>query len=154
LYWRDIDKLRSELSMEDCSPELRAIVGTECREPYRELLRGVRDRLAHTREVIGAQLKGDMLDETGIYRDTNDLLQPLLLCYDSLIACNMQAIADDELTNIIRRVACFGLELLKLDIRQESTRHTEVLSAITEYLQLDNYGQKDETNVNLFISRT
>jgi phosphoenolpyruvate carboxylase len=75
----------------------------------------------------------------------------LLLCYDSLIACNMQAIADDELTNIIRRVACFGLELLKLDIRQESTRHTEVLSAITEYLQLDNYGQKDENQRQAFL---
>ena len=151
LYWRDIENLRSELSMEDCSPELRAIVGTECREPYRELLRGVRDRLAHTRDVISAHLKGDMLDETGIYRNTKDLLEPLLLCYDSLSACNMQAIADDELTNIIRRVACFGLELLKLDIRQESTRHTEVLSAITEYLQLDNYGQKDENQRQQFL---
>jgi phosphoenolpyruvate carboxylase len=151
LYLRDIDKLRSELSMEDCSPELRIIVGIECREPYRELLRGVRDRLAHTREVIGAQLKGDMLDDAGIYRDTNDLLAPLLLCYDSLSDCNMQVIADDELTNIIRRVACFGLELLKLDIRQESTRHTDVLSAITEYLQLDDYTQKNETQRQAFL---
>ena len=39
LYWRDIDALRAELSMEDCSPALRALVGADCREPYRELLR-------------------------------------------------------------------------------------------------------------------
>jgi phosphoenolpyruvate carboxylase len=92
-----------------------------------------------------------MLDETGIYRDTNDLLEPLLLCYDSLIACNMPDIAHDELTNIIRRVSCFGLELLKLDIRQESTRHTQVLSAITQYLQLEDYAQKNETQRQAFL---
>ena len=34
---------------------------------------------------------------------------------------------------------CFGIELLKLDIRQESTRHRQAISAITEYLGLGNF---------------
>ena len=61
LYWRDIDALRAELSMEDCSPALRAIVGEDCREPYRELLREVRDRLALTREFHGGRFRGEII---------------------------------------------------------------------------------------------
>ncbi len=151
LYWRDIDALRAELSMEDCTPAVRAIVGEQCREPYRELLREVRDRLGLTRDVINARLRGENVDDSGSYRCVEDLLQPLLLCHDSLVACNMQAIADDELTNIIRRIACFGLELLKLDIRQESGRHSEVLEAITQYLQLDSYLAKNEAQRQAFL---
>jgi len=151
LYWRDIDALRGELSMQDCSPELRAIVGEQCREPYRELLRTVRDRLAATRDWLGARLRGEWWDDSQIYQDNEQLLQPLLLCYDSLIHCNMQDIANDELTNIIRRVACFGLQLLKLDIRQESTRHSEALTAITDYLNLGRYQQWDEQQRRQFL---
>lgn len=39
----------------------------------------------------------------------------------------------------MRQVACFGLSLVKLDIRQESERHVEVVDAITQYLGLGSY---------------
>jgi len=151
LYWRDIDALRSELSMHDCSPALRAIVGEQCQEPYRELLRTVRDRLAATRDWLNARLRGEQGDDSHIYQHSTQLLQPLLLCYESLIACNMHDIAQDELSNIIRRVACFGLQLLKLDIRQESTRHSDALNAITDYLQLGHYQQWNEAQRREFL---
>ncbi len=61
-------------------------------------------------------------------------LQPLLLCYRSLIASNLPEIANGKLLDFIHRVNCFGIELLKLDIRQESGRHRQAISAITEYL--------------------
>ena len=151
LYTRDIDTLRAELSMEDCSPELRAVVGNVA-EPYRELLRTVRDRLALTRDTIAAQLKGHVVDnQAAIYSHNQDLLEPLLLCHRSLLACNMPDIAHDELSNIIRRVACFGLELLKLDIRQESTRHTDTIEAICQYLKLDSYQAKNEAERQAFL---
>jgi phosphoenolpyruvate carboxylase len=51
-------------------------------------------------------------------------------------------------------VACFGLELLKLDIRQESTRHTEALSAITDYLKLGAIHKNEAQRQAIFISRT
>ena len=151
LYWRDIDALRAELSMQDCSPALRAVVGDNCREPYRELLRGVRDRLAATRDWLTARLRGEIYDDSQIYQHSEQLLHPLLLCYDSLISCNMANIAHDELANIIRRVACFGLQLLKLDIRQESTRHKDALNAITDYLQLGDYQEWNETQRREFL---
>src|SRR5207247_5534962 len=52
LYWREIDALRYELSMRDGSDELRARVGNAS-EPYRALLKDVRDRLAYTRDCLG-----------------------------------------------------------------------------------------------------
>lgn len=151
LYWRDIDALRADLSMQDCSAELRAVVGDHCREPYRELLRTVRDRLAATRDWLTARLRGEFYDDSQIYQHSEQLLQPLLLCYESLMSCNMQDIAHDELSNIIRRVACFGLQLLKLDIRQESTRHSNALNAITHYLQLGHYQQWNEAQRREFL---
>lgn len=45
--------------------------------------------------------------------------------------CGDKIIADGSLKTFIRRVSTFGLSLMKLDIRQESTRHTEVIDAIT-----------------------
>jgi hypothetical protein len=53
-------------------------------------------------------------------------------------------IADGLLTDTIRRLKCFGVTLLPLDIRQESTVHTETLDAITRYLGLGSYAQWDE----------
>lgn len=37
------------------------------------------------------------------------------------------------------QVSCFGLGMVALDIRQESTRHTDALDAITTYLGLGSY---------------
>lgn len=37
------------------------------------------------------------------------------------------------------QVVCFGLGLVKLDVRQESTEHSNAISFITEYLGLGSY---------------
>ena len=39
----------------------------------------------------------------------------------------------------MRQVSCFGLGLVKLDIRQESDRHTDVMDAITNHLGIVSY---------------
>ncbi|HNC86987.1 MAG TPA: phosphoenolpyruvate carboxylase, partial [Agitococcus sp.] len=103
------------------------------------------------RDWLTARLRGEIYDDSQIYQHSEQLLQPLLLCYESLISCNMADIAHDELANIIRRVACFGLQLLKLDIRQESTRHKDALNAITDYLQLGDYQEWNETQRREFL---
>lgn len=151
LYWRDVDALRWQLSMEQCSPALRALVGEQSREPYRDLLREVRDRLDNTRRWAEAQINGVAFDDMPIYGHTHELMQPLQCCYDSLVECNMAEIAQGELTDLIRRVACFGVVLLKLDIRQESGRHARVVNAITEYLGLGRYLDWDESTRQAFL---
>ena len=40
---------------------------------------------------------------------------------------------------VAAQVTCFGLSLVKLDIRQESDRHADVMDAITTYLGLGSY---------------
>lgn len=46
----------------------------------------------------------------------------------------MGIIANGELLDTLRRVKSFGVPLVRIDIRQESTRHTEALGEMTRYL--------------------
>ncbi len=46
----------------------------------------------------------------------------------------MGIIANGELLDTLRRVKCFGVPLVRIDVRQESTRHTEALGELTRYL--------------------
>jgi phosphoenolpyruvate carboxylase len=134
LYLRDIRALRAELSLTAASDELRARVG-DAHEPYRALLAGVRDRLAATRawaETALASEPSEQRDAGGAapYLDARDLLEPLDLCHRSLEATGNALIASGQLTDILRRVAAFGLTLARLDIRQEASRHAEAIEWI------------------------
>ncbi len=42
------------------------------------------------------------------------------------------------------QVRTFGLSMMGLDVRQESTRHSEVVDAVTRYLGLGSYLEWDE----------
>jgi Phosphoenolpyruvate carboxylase (EC 4.1.1.31) len=46
----------------------------------------------------------------------------------------MGIIANGQLLDTLRRVKCFGVPLVRIDIRQESTRHTEAIAEVTRYL--------------------
>lgn len=67
------------------------------------------------------------------------ILEPLELCHRSLCETGDKPIADGSLLDFMRQVSCFGLSLVKLDIRQESERHTDALDAITNYLGIGSY---------------
>lgn len=139
LYVRDIENLRWELSIQQCSPEISEALGQPHPEPYREYLRDTRTRLQATRHWLAEKLKGNEADDSLVIKSKDELLQPLLTCYRSLMACNLAEIANGSLLDFIYRVNSFGIELLKLDIRQESGRHRQAISAITEYLGLGNF---------------
>lgn len=139
LYLRDMEDLRWELSIQQSSDELIQALGTPHAEPYREYLRDTRERLKATRHWLAEKLQGRDADDSRVIKSKDELLQPLLLCYRSLMSCNLPEIANGKLLDYIHRVNCFGIELLKLDIRQESGRHRQAISAITEYLGLGNF---------------
>ncbi len=117
-----------------CSSELRAFVG-DSREPYRDVLAQIRTRLSATRDWALGRLQGLSVEDNNVYTNSEEILEPLLLCYRSLNESKMGSIARGELSDTIRRLACFGISLLRLDIRQESSRHTDALSAVTEALR-------------------
>lgn len=143
LYIRDIGVLRAELSVRKASDELRAKIG-DCAEPYRELLREVRDRLAATREWAAARIDRHEHPGRKPYLTRELLLEPLLLCYRSLHEVGAGRVADGKLLDMIRRVTVFGTTLMRLDIRQESTRHSDVFNALTQHLGLGAYDEWDE----------
>ena len=143
LYLRDIDQLAAELSMQQASAALLARVG-ESAEPYRSLLKQLRERLRATRSWAHAALSEDLPAPIAVLQDNRELLEPLQCCYQSLHECGMGVIADGPLLDCLRRAATFGLFLVRLDVRQDSSRHAAALSEITEYLGLGRYAEWDE----------
>lgn len=142
LYWRDMNYLCQTLSMHECSEELKSIVG-DTKEPYRTLLRGVRERLMRTKQWAECQIEQRELCPSSnlIYLDAQDLLEPLLICYESLRKIGASVVASGYLLDVIRRVNCFGLALLPLDIRQNSDKHTDLFNFITEKLGFGSYAE-------------
>ena len=133
LYLRDVDALQGSLSMTHANAELRARTA-DAREPYRAILKEVRDRLRRTRDWAEGTDPTPPSERERIYFDVADLAEPLALCYRSLHDCHMGLIADGPLLDTLRRVAAFGTTLVRLDVRQSSDRHTQVLDEITQYL--------------------
>ncbi|MGP9833261.1 phosphoenolpyruvate carboxylase [Marinobacter sp. NSM] len=152
LYLRDIQALRAELSMWQASDELRARVG-DCREPYRQVLAELRERLVRTRDWAEAGVKGHVADETGILFENEDLTAPLELCYRSLMDCGLEQIANGPLLDTIRRAHTFGLPLIRLDIRQEASRHAEAVAEMVDYLGLGDYLSWSEDDRQAFLLR-
>lgn len=151
LFLRDVNDLISELSMTECSPALRAEVGTEAAEPYRVLLKQLRRRLQNTLDYLDARLKGQHTTPDDIIDCNEQLWTPLYACYQSLKDSGMAIIADGLLLDTLRRIRCFGIHLVRLDIRQESTRHTDAVAEITRYLGLGDYAQWSEEDKQAFL---
>ncbi|TVQ72494.1 MAG: phosphoenolpyruvate carboxylase [Oceanospirillales bacterium] len=151
LFARDVDELRKELSMFRANAELRALVGDQTSEPYRVFLGGLRGRLEATRSGIAAKLKGQKVDEEGWIFDDQELLEPLMLCHRSLCECGMENIASGLLEDVIRRAACFGLALVKIDIRQNADRHIQVFDELCQFYNLGDYSSWSEANKQDFL---
>jgi len=152
LYLRDIQALRAELSMWQANDELREVVG-DTREPYRQVLAGLREKLIKTRDWAEASVAGESADTTGILFANEDFTGPLELCYRSLVDCGLEIIANGPLLDTIRRAHTFGLPLIRLDIRQESTRHAEAVAEMVDNLGLGDYLSWSEQERQDFLVR-
>ena len=151
LYARDLKALAAELSMTACNDALRARVG-DAHEPYRSLLDGAQERLDATLQDVNARLAGQPPASAGTYLEPRELADDLLLCYNSLRDVGAGAVAEGPLLDALRRVACFGLTLARLDIRQEASRHTDALDAYTRALDCGAYREWDETQRQAFLA--
>lgn len=150
LYLADIDHLAEELSMTHCSVALAERAGGG-HEPYRIVLRELRSLLRRSLSAIEAELNNQPAPEGELLQSVDQLWDPLKLCYDSLIESGMRIIADGALLDALRRVQCFGIHLVKHDVRQDSSRHAEVLSELTTYLGLGDYADWEESRRSEFL---
>jgi phosphoenolpyruvate carboxylase len=152
LFLRDVDQLAAELSMQQASSALREVVG-ECAEPYRTLLKRLRERLRATRNWAQASLRETQPAPAEVLHSNHELIAALQLCFQSLHECGMGAIANGPLLDCLRRAVTFGLFLVRLDIRQDAARHTAALSEITDYLGLGRYADWDEETRISFLQQ-
>ena len=152
LYLNDIQELINELSMTQCNETVRELAGEE-HEPYRAILKQLRNKLVDTRDNLDAKIHGQKPASDIVIEDIAELWDPLYACYQSLHECGMAIIADGLLLDTLRRVKCFGVHLVRLDIRQESTRHSDVISELTRYLGLGDYDQWSEQDKIAFLVR-
>jgi len=153
LIKKDVEEIDGRLSTTFCSDELREKVG-DAREPYRVLLGKIIAKLDLTIEWATQELEGlqngyqtgkknIQLDE--IYLSKKELLDEIRLIHRSLSVTGNALTGGGYVLDLIRNICAFGLTLVPLDVRQESTRHTEALDAITRHLGIGSYSEWDET---------
>lgn len=150
LFLRDIDALAAELSMQQANDALRKQVGDSA-EPYRAVLKQLRDRLRATRAWAHSALISKQPAGADVLVDNRELIAPLELCYQSLHECGMGVIAEGPLLDCLRRAVTFGLFLGRLDVRQDAARHRDALTEITDYLGLGRYADWDEEQRIAFL---
>jgi phosphoenolpyruvate carboxylase len=98
-------------------------------EPYRRKLAIMRHRIEATCTQIQARMRNEERKHVHGYSEAREFLNDLYLLRDSLIGHGDTNAAEGELKDLIRLAETFGFHLVHLDIRQESTRHTQ---AVTE----------------------
>ncbi|NRF31339.1 phosphoenolpyruvate carboxylase [Vibrio coralliilyticus] len=152
LYLNDINELVSELSMTRCNDAVRSLAGEDEHEPYRAVLKQLRALLTETKEILDAKVNGQKMAVKAPLQRVEQLWEPLYACYQSLHECGMGIIADGSLLDTLRRIKAFGVHLVRLDIRQESTRHSDALSELTRYLGIGDYNQWSEQDKIAFLT--
>jgi len=150
LYIQDLKTLCAELSMSDASDELIELAGQDF-EPYRAVIKKLKNQVAETVANLGAKIKNKRSDSQDLITDINQLKHPIEVCYRSLLKCNMKVVADGLLLDLLYRINSFGLRLAKLDVRQDSSRHSDVFSELTRYLGLGDYNQWQEQDKQAFL---
>ena len=155
LFLQDIQILVTELSMSPATPELYELAGGEdVAEPYRQIMKQLRSQLTNTIDYLTNCINGQsVLKPADLLENNEQLWYPLYTCYTSLKKCGMEIIANGQLLDTLRRIRCFGLQLIRLDIRQDSSRHTDALAEITRYLGLGDYASWAEADKQAFLIR-
>ena len=157
LYEKELTKLIQDLSMKECSPKIKKITGNSF-EPYRVYLRPIRDKIRLTYQLIEKHLNNnESLNEKKLLKDKNEILKPLREVRESLNLNRGQHIANADLLDLIRRVRCFGINLARLDIRQESSRHQKLIADVLDKKYKINFSSLSESKkinlLNLLIKQ-
>lgn len=96
-------------------------------EPYRLKATAIRHRLLLTRDRHAANSSHEPGRD---YENTSELLEDLMLMYNSLLANRGELIAHGILERTIRTISAFGLTHATMDVREHSGAHQRVIEAL------------------------
>ncbi|MDH5545790.1 MAG: phosphoenolpyruvate carboxylase [Gammaproteobacteria bacterium] len=132
------EPLEALLAAEEANPEfIQTVFNNKLdryrSEPYRRKLAMIRYRLERNLETIKNRLNDkDKTVSPYIYANESEFLNDLHVMQQSLRSHGDNASADGRIKDLIRLVESFGFSLYRLDLRQESTKHSEAVSEIFE----------------------
>ena len=152
LYEKSMTKLIRSYSMEKCSKKILKTTGKTF-EPYRVYLRPLRDKLRKTHRAIEGYLTNNQsLNDKDLLSEREEILKPLRVVRESLEQNQSENIASGDLLDLMRRAKCFGINLARLDIRQESSRHSQLLAEYIKKKLNQNYSTWDEDRKIKYLS--
>ena len=151
LYEKTLTKIIRSYSMEKCSRKISRKVGNS-HEPYRVFLRPLRDKMRTTHRSIEQHLINKKpLDKKKLLSSREEILKPLRVVRESLEQNQSENIASGELLDLMRRAKCFGINLARLDIRQESSRHSQLIAEfIKKKYKKNYYSFSEDQKINFF----
>ena len=151
LYEKSLTKLIRSYSMGKCSKEIKKKTG-ESFEPYRVYLRPLRDKMRITHRSIEQHLVYNKpLNEKILLNSREEILKPLRVVRKSLEENQNENLASGELLDLMRRAKCFGINLARLDIRQESSRHSQLIAEYIKRKYQQNYYKWSEKKKIKFL---
>ena len=154
LYEKGLTKLIRGLSMEKCSKKILRFTG-KTYEPYRVFLRPLRDKMRKThRHIENHLVRKKPLNRKELLSSKEEILKPLRVVRDSLEKNQSENIASGELLDLMRRAKCFGINLAKIDIRQESSRHAQLLAEYIKKKENSDYLNWDEQKRIKYLSKS
>ena len=152
LYEKSLTKLIRSYSMGKCSKEIKKKTG-ETFEPYRVYLRPLRDKMRITHRSIEQHLVYNKpLNEKILLNSREEILKPLRVVRKSLEENQNENLASGELLDLMRRAKCFGINLARLDIRQESSRHSQLIAEYINRKYQQNYYKWSEKKKIKFLA--
>ena len=153
LYEKALTKIIRSYSMEKCSKKILKSVGKSF-EPYRVFLRPLRDKMRITHRSIEQHLVNKKpLDHNNLLSSREEILKPLRVVRESLEQNQNENLASGELLDLMRRAKCFGINLARLDIRQESSRHSQLISEYVKKKYKKNYLKFSESEKIKFLKK-
>ncbi len=151
LYEKALTKIIRSYSMKKCSKKILYKVGNSY-EPYRVFLRPLRNKMRTTHRLIEQHLvNGKFLNHNELLNTKEEILKPLRVVRESLEQNQNENLASGELLDLMRRAKCFGINLAKLDIRQESFRHSKLISEFIKRKYHKNYLRMNEEEKIKFL---
>lgn len=116
-------------------------------EPLRLKLTFILAKLTATRNQVAAADGGSMERFVGAYRGPDDFIKDITLVRDVVTIAGGVHVARSAVAPLLAEIRSIGLHGYDLDVREDSTVHTEALAAITDSIgmpKLDSEGLRRE----------